>query len=113
MAGRVVRGGCGPRRVRSTGRGWRECAASGFIIAADDYIEDVRQGPVAPERADITPGFGTYHPQDVKVLGDLDDPSPIDNGRPPAAPRTFEELGISDQERLLALRENRPPRRGY
>lgn len=113
MAGRVIRGGCKPRHMKATGRGWREDAASGFVRYADDVIDDVRQGPTAREFADITPGFGTHHPQDMKNLGKLDDPSPIPNGRPITEPVYLSDLNISDQERLLATKEGRAPRNGY
>ncbi len=113
MAGRIVRGGCKPRHMHRTGRGWREDAATGFVRYADDYVQDVRQGFTAKEFADITPGFGTYHPQDLRALGDLDDPSAIDNAAPISTPKSKQDLNISDQEVLLSIREGRPPRNGY
>ena len=77
-------------------------------------MEDVRQGDVARDMADITPGFGTNHPQDVVQLGQLDDPSPIDNASPPDKRNLSKsDLLMSDQEIRLSIEENRPPRIGY
>lgn len=111
MAGRVMLRGCGPRHLKASGKGWRQDDATGFVRRADDFIHDVRQGNVAREFADISPGFGTNHPQDFKDLGVLDDPSPIRDAAPLSEPQFFED--VTDQERELALRENRPPRKGY
>lgn len=114
MPGRVIRGGCGPKHLKATGRGWREDDASGFVRAADDYVEDVRQGDVDPKLADITPGFGTNHPQDRKDLGVLDDPSPIPNASTVTkTPLSLQDMNISDEEVALSIREGRSPRRGY
>lgn len=55
--------------------------ASGFLVKASDRVDDTRQGFASIDKADLTPGFGTHHPQDVKRLGHLDDPSPIENAR--------------------------------
>jgi hypothetical protein len=97
-----------------TGRGWRQDSASGFIRYADDVIDDVRQGGVAPEFADITPGFGTHHPQDVKRLGNLSDPSPIRDADPEdRANLSVQDMNISDQEIKLSIQEGRRPRMGY
>lgn len=113
MAGRVSRG-CKPSHVRSTGKGWRICMASGFVRPAGDIVDDVRQSLVSKDFADLTPGFGTHHPKDLVNLGTLSDPSPIDTanpGRPIDASK--QDLGISDAEVLLSLREGRPPRPGF
>lgn len=107
---------CGvPRQAPGRqGRGNRECAASGKIVPAEDYVEDVRQGLVAKEYADITPGFGTWHPQDVRGGEAYDDPTPIENARPmDKLGLSKNDLSISDQECELAVREGRPPRPGY
>ena len=110
----IVRGMCLPKRVRATGKGWRECAASGFVREADDVVEDVRQGLVAREFADITPGFGTYHPQDVRQDGPYDDPSPIELAQPISRyPISKADLNISDAEVERSVREGGPPRPGY
>ena len=97
-----------------TGRGWVECEASGALRPAGELVHDVKQGRVRRRLADITPGFGTYHPQDIKSLGPLDDPKAI----LPASPQdknnySKQDLGISDQEIELSIREGRAPRRGY
>ena len=108
--------GCGlPSRVRSRrGKGWREDNASGFIRYAEDYVEDVRQGDVSPQFADITPGFGTHHPQDVVNLGTLDDPTSIYNAEPADNQNlTKADLQISDQEVEASIREGRPARVGF
>jgi len=102
-----------PRHLgKPTGRGLVECQASGFVRPAGTLVGDVRQGQVSPEFADTTPGFGTRHPQDVVQLGPLDDPRPID-GPTIREPQFLAAHGISDAEMLLALREGRPPRKGY
>lgn len=108
MGGRVHR----PTRppVPTTGRGWRICQASGFTRKAADYVDDVRQGRVAPEFADTTPGFGTKHPQDVVQLGNLSDPTPIYEAAPAQPELSKQDMGLSDQEILAAIREGRPPR---
>lgn len=113
MAGRALRGGCGPKRVKATGgkRGWAEDDASGFTVYADERVFDHRQGMVRKDLADTTPGFGTYHPQDVKSLGNLDDPNPIPNAKPLTEP-DFERC-YSDAELQRATREGRRPRKGY
>ena len=115
MAGRIKMG-CGlPSKVRSRrGKGWREDQASGFIRYAEDYVEDVRQGSVTKYFADITPGFGTHHPQDVVNLDMDGDP----NGIPDAEPADTENLSksdmrISDQEIEASIREGRAPRMGF
>lgn len=104
-----------PRHLgRPRGRGLTECDASGFVRHPEDTVEDVRQGTVAREFADITPGFGTHHPQDVVQLGVLDDPSPAPGGSSlDKANLSKQDLGITDAEMLASIREGRPPRRGY
>jgi hypothetical protein len=94
-------------------RGLMVCDASGFVRHVDEAVEDVRQGTVAREFADITPGFGTHHPQDVVQLGVLDDPTPSEQGdHIEWEPKSKQDLGISDAEILASIREGRPPRRG-
>jgi len=111
--GRLVRG-CGPRVRPNKGKGWRTCQASGFTRKANDFTEDVRQGDVSPEFADKTPGFGTYHPQDVKNLGSLDDPRIIYEAKPDDLVNASKsDLRISDQEITASIVEGRPPRVGY
>lgn len=95
-------------------RGLAICDASGFVCHADELVDDVRQGKVAPEYADYTPGFGTLHPQDVVQLDALDDPAPAPGGeRVDKIPPSKQDLQISDAEVLASIREGRPPRRGY
>ncbi len=77
-------------------------------------MEDVRQGDVAKEFADVTPGFGTNHPQDKVNLGQMSDPSPIHGASPQdEACLSKSDLMISDQEIKASIVEGRPPRRGY
>ena len=103
-----------PPHLRSNGRGWGEDEASGFVRAAHDFVDDIRQGEVAPEHADITPGFGTHHPQDVKNLGTLDDPSSVMSSQSlNRANLSKADLEISDAEVRLSIEEGRPPRPGY
>lgn len=115
MTGRVLSGACRPSKVRARkGKGWRTDSASGMVRYAEDYVEDRRQGLTSREFADITPGFGTYHPQDVKNLGTLDDPSPIDNARPQdPQDLSAQDLKISDREIKLSIQEGRAPRLGF
>jgi hypothetical protein len=94
-------------------RGLMECRASGFLRHVDDGVDDVRQGKVAREFADITPGFGTHHPQDVVQLGVLDDPSAaIEGDSIDPLPKSKQDLGLTDAEILASIREGRPPKRG-
>jgi len=103
-----------PSHLRSSGKGWREDQASGFVRAADDVVMDRRQGAVSRHLADVTPGFGTFHPQDIKMLGVLDDPHPVPDARPiDQQTLSKQDLGISDAEIELSVREGRAPRRGF
>lgn len=99
-----------PRHLgRPRFRGLGTCERSGFVRHADRLVEDERGGLVAEDKADVTPGFGTKHPQDVVQLPPLDDPTPVvTNGL-----HEPEELEISDAERWRSVREGRPPRPGY
>lgn len=99
---------------RPRGRGLMVCDASGFVRHTSEATDDVRQGTVARQFADLTPGFGTHHPQDVVQLGALGDPSPAEDGdHIERHPKTKQELGISDAEILASIREGRAPRQGY
>ena len=114
MGGRSLSGQMMPKHVPSEGKGWRQDQASGFVREAGDVIQDRRQGLTAPEFADITPGFGTFHPQDVKALGALDDPTQVPRAIPiDKQSLSKQDLGISDKEIELSIREGRAPRRGY
>lgn len=115
MPGRITKGST-PRHLKATKgkRGWAQSDASGQLFYADEMVDDVRQGRVHRTEADIMAGFGTYHPQDLKVLGELDDPHPIHKARPiDTHHQTKEELGYSDAEIEASVRQGRPPRRGY
>ncbi len=101
---------CYPRHGPRNGKGARIDDASGFLRPADDVVEDVRQGLVSRDFADITPGFGTYHPQDLKRLGRLDDPSPIDRARPAQQEITAREMGYSDADVERSIRLGIPLR---
>ncbi|MCP4466953.1 MAG: hypothetical protein GY813_09425 [Halieaceae bacterium] len=91
-----------------------QCQASGQLFHAKDIVRDVRQGKVGRKFADLTAGFGTWHPQDLRQLGDMDDPSPIHDGVPKDNNNySKQDLGISDQEIKLSIQEGRPPRRGF
>ena len=115
MPGKRGNPGCYPRHLpKPTGKGNKECNASGFIRPRGKIVDDIRQGPVAKEFADITKGFGTSHPQDRVALGTLDDPSPVYHARPKDNKNlSKQDLLISDQEVELSIREGRPPRTGF
>jgi hypothetical protein len=115
MGGKKSAGPMIPAQIKGLrGRGVKECNASGFLRPASGVINDVRQGQVAREFADLTPRFGTWHPQDLVSLGTLDDPSPIPDAEPEDKDNySIQDLKISDQEVRLSIQEGRPPRRGY
>jgi hypothetical protein len=114
MPGRRGNPGCYPRHLKKDGRGYKQCQASGFLRNTGELADDVRQGLVAREFADFTPGFGTWHPQDRVQLGVLNDPTPITNARPQQEPElSKQDLLISDQEIEASIREGRLPRRGF
>jgi len=98
-----------PSRGPRDGRGARIDDASGFLRPADDAIKDVRQGLVSRDHADLTPGFGTHHPQDRKMLPPKSDPKPIRNARPdtPGAVSAA-DLGYTDAEVRAAVRAGIP-----
>lgn len=114
MAGKTG-GKCYPRHLRRRGVGIKECDASGFLRHADHpFVEDVRQGGVIKEYADLTPGFGTRHPKDVEQIGKTADPTPIYGMSPPDTTNASKsDLLISDAEVLLSIQEGRPPREGF
>lgn len=92
------------------GRGARIDDASGFLRPAADVVRDRRQGLVAREHADLTPGFGTFHPQDVRRPPPATDPEPIRMARTDPNPNFLgpKELGYTDAEVREAIRQNRP-----
>jgi len=94
-----------------TGRGIVQDNASGFVRHRNEIVDDVRQGPVGRDKADITPGFGTWHPQDVVQLGILDDPTPV-NGIPTDKQNlSRQDLGFTDADILESIRTGKPLRR--
>ncbi len=115
MAGRRGTARCYPRHLgQPTGKGLKECEASGFIRRKNDIMDDVRQGQVSKEFADKTAGFGTRHPQDVVQLGVLDDPKPVEKSVPPDNKNLSKaDLSISDQEIKASIIEGRAPRIGF
>jgi hypothetical protein len=103
-----------PSRLgKPDGRGYVVCDRSGFLRKPSETIEEDTGARVAREFADLTPGFGTRHPQDVNQAEIGGDPTPIENARPGGPPLTKRDLNISDAEILAAIREDRPPRRGF
>ncbi len=69
-------------RRSADNRGIAICDRTGLVCDASQRVRDVRGGWVRPEDADITPGFGTWHPRDHPRYGRLSDPTPIPNARP-------------------------------
>lgn len=95
-----------PRHAPRDGRGVRIDDASGFLRPADKAIYDVRQGVVAPEFADITPGFGTRHPQDQRRLPPADDPKPVAHPRTEGNPSALSprDMGYTDADVARSIR---------
>ena len=105
-----------PRQLRKNkGKGFKQCDASGFLRPVGSFVSDVRQGKdVIKSFADLTPGFGTHHPQDVVQLGVLDDPHTIQNASPDDKKNlTKGDLLMSDVEIEASIVEGRAPRMGY
>lgn len=113
MAGKKSVGRTYPKHLPKDGRGVVQCDASGMLRPAGTLVDDVRQGRAAKEFADLTPGFGSFHPQDLVALGNLDDPTAIPNARPEQVPLSKQDMGISDEEVRNSIKEDRPPRMGY
>lgn len=92
------------------GRGGRIDDASGFLRPAKDVVVDRRQGLASKDFADLTPGFGTFHPQDVRRPPPASDPLPIFKARTDPNPGFLgpRELGYTDAEVREAIRQNRP-----
>jgi hypothetical protein len=96
------------------GLGIRACEASGFLRPLGKEVNDIRQGLVSREFADITPGFGTKHPQDVVQLGEMNDTKPVPDARPEDKRNlSKQDLAMSDQEIRASIVEGRAPRIGY
>lgn len=98
-----------PRHLpRPDGRGIVQCDASGFLRKPERIVHDVRQGDVAEEFADFTPGFGTNHPQDVVQLPPLDDPQPVEKTSPQSRIVSKADRGYtSDVELEKLIREGK------
>ena len=98
----------GPR----CGRGARIDDASGFLRPAHDVVRDVRQGLVSRDTADLTPGFGTMHPQDARRPPSTDDPRSIRDARPDdnTMALSARDLGYTDAEVRAAVRAGLPLR---
>jgi len=95
-----------PSQAPRDGRGIRIDDATGFTRPADDYVSDRRQGLTSIETADITPGFGTFHPQDVRRTPPADDPKPVPHPRSEGNPQALSpaDLGYTDADVRKALR---------
>jgi hypothetical protein len=114
MAGKSGFRGYPKHLPKPKGIGIRQCEASGFMRTLGKEVKDVRQGLVAREFADITPGFGTKHPQDVVQLGEMNDPKPVPEARPEDKRNlSKQDLAMSDQEIRASIVEGRAPRIGY
>ena len=101
-----------PRHLGAVkGRGLVTCGKSGFLRHPKDivYVDGVA---VAKDKADFYGAFGYTHPQDVAQPRIGGDPSPVKDGGL-AVSYSKQELGISDQEIEAAVRNNRPPRKGF
>lgn len=99
-----------PAHAPKDGRGIRIDDATGFTRAADDVMWDRRQGLTSPTTADVTPGFGTFHPQDVRRTPPADDPKPIrqprNEGNPSAlSPR---DMGYTDADVKRSIQQGVP-----
>ena len=95
-----------PSRAPRDGRGIRIDDATGFTRASDDYVSDRRQGLTSPATADMTPGFGTFHPQDVRRPPPVNDPKPVLHPRTEANPQALSpaDLGYTDADVRTAVR---------
>lgn len=99
-----------PSHGPKDGRGARIDDASGFLRRADDFVRDVRQGLASRDHADITPGFGTRHPQDVKHIEAKQDPKPIEQARTEGNPAYLSprDLGYTDAEVRAMIQAGKP-----
>lgn len=103
-----------PRKLgKPDGRGYVVCERSGFLRKPHEVVTEFHGSRVAREFADITPGFGTQHPQEVNQAELGGDPTPIEDARPGGPDLSLRELNISDAEVLASILEDRPPRRGF
>lgn len=85
------------------GLGYAQCDRSGFLVPAEDRVEDIRGGLVRPQSADITPGFGTHHPSEVYQAPEGPDPVPIQDASYP--PVIEASTTVHDIERERRLRD--------
>lgn len=103
-----------PKHLGKRGEGYTQCERSGFLRKASDLMKEDKGATVAEEFADKTPGFGTWHPQDVNQAEVGSDPTPIDNSTGVDMVNASKaDMGITDAEVLLAIQEDRPPRPGF
>lgn len=93
------------------GEGLVTCARSGFLRRPSEIVEIDGQ-PIARDKADFYGRFGTTHPQDIPQPEVGGDPTPVEHGGLDKG-LSKQDLEISDQEVLAAIRENRPPRPGF
>ena len=99
-----------PRRLLPMeGEGYVQCQRSGFLFHPQDMMDDFRGGRVAKKYADITPGFGTQHPQDVYAAELGGDPTSVEGATGINEPLSKQDLAISDAEILASIREDRAP----
>lgn len=108
MAGRTGFRAYPKHLPKPDGRGLTTCDASGFLRKPADMMDDRRQGRVARDKADTTPGFGTHHPQDVVQLGVLDDPRSTGERPADTVNATSADLGYTDADVWAAVRSGRP-----
>ncbi len=89
-----------PSRAPRDGRGIRIDDATGFVRDAGDFVRDRRQGLTSADTADTTPGFGTFHPQDVRRTPPADDPKPIYQPRSEGNPQALSpaDMGYTDAD---------------
>lgn len=99
-----------PGHAPRDGRGVRIDDASGFLRPADDYVRDVRQGLAAREHADLTAGFGTYHPQDLRRTPPTNDPKAIPRPRVEQNPLALSprDMGYTDADVRKSIELNVP-----
>jgi len=102
-----------PSHLRVDGRGYLQCARSGQLRKPKDMIRNHDGQMIAREFADITPGFGTLHPQDRNQAYTGGDPTTVENATGVTEELTKEDMSISDAEIEASIRENRAPRQGY
>lgn len=99
-----------PKRLgKPDGKGLIQCDRSGFLRKPSETMSEYTGSAVAREFADITPGFGTRHPQDVNQAETGGDPSPIPNANPIEEPVYREDIRLTDAEWEQMIREGKTP----